>query len=94
MGNNALLKDIPETRSTGITKRTAFAQICHLSRQQITSNNMNNSAQSQTADQLAMRTRLQRGSLSPLSHPVFTTAPTESVVTWISLKKIQISDPM
>ncbi|GBL81671.1 hypothetical protein AVEN_93456-1 [Araneus ventricosus] len=52
------LTNIPETRSTGITKRTALAQICKTSRQQIANNNSNstnNSAQRLTAEQLAMR---------------------------------------
>ncbi|GBO46508.1 hypothetical protein AVEN_257599-1 [Araneus ventricosus] len=51
-----------ETRSTGITKTTAIAQINNTSSQQITndnSNNTNNSAQRLTVDQLAIKTRLQ-----------------------------------
>ncbi|GBO01769.1 hypothetical protein AVEN_121947-1 [Araneus ventricosus] len=57
------LTNISETRSTGITKITALAQISNTCRQQITNNNnngVNNSAQRLTADQLAMRSRLQR----------------------------------
>ncbi|GBM56753.1 hypothetical protein AVEN_211089-1 [Araneus ventricosus] len=61
--NDALFKTIPETRSLGITKRTALTQISNTSRQQISNNNsnsLNNSSQRLTADQLAMRTRLRR----------------------------------
>ncbi|GBL80593.1 hypothetical protein AVEN_225277-1 [Araneus ventricosus] len=65
MENDALFTNIQERRNTGKRKNTAFAQFSNTSKQQITNNNRNstnNNAQRLAADQLAMRTRLQRDS--------------------------------
>ncbi|GBM19062.1 hypothetical protein AVEN_230262-1 [Araneus ventricosus] len=65
------LKNILEPRSAGITKRTVFAQTSNTSRQQIANNNRNSSNSSNqclTADQLAMRTRLERDSPKEFKH--------------------------
>ncbi|GBM41254.1 hypothetical protein AVEN_180547-1 [Araneus ventricosus] len=63
MENDALFTNIQERRNTGNSKNTALAQISNTSRQQVTNNNSNStndSAQRLVAEQLAMRTRLQR----------------------------------
>ncbi|GBM28940.1 hypothetical protein AVEN_17983-1 [Araneus ventricosus] len=59
------LKNIPETRSTGIAKRTALAQISNTNRQQITTNNSSSTfitARCLSAHPLAQQTKLQRDS--------------------------------
>ncbi|GBO01525.1 hypothetical protein AVEN_4921-1 [Araneus ventricosus] len=65
MENDALFTNIQERRNTGRRKNTALAQFSSTSKQQITNNNSNStnkSAQRRAADQLAVRTRLQRDS--------------------------------
>ncbi|GBM29449.1 hypothetical protein AVEN_255836-1 [Araneus ventricosus] len=67
MKNDVLFSNIPENMKHIRQKNAALAQINNTSIQQITNNNRistNNSAQLQTADQLAKRTSLQRDSLN------------------------------
>ncbi|GBO40461.1 hypothetical protein AVEN_109956-1 [Araneus ventricosus] len=66
--NGALFTNIQERRNTGNRKNTELTQFSNTSKQQVTnnSNSTNNSAQRLAADQLAMRTRLQRDSLLPV----------------------------
>ncbi|GBO08450.1 hypothetical protein AVEN_192484-1 [Araneus ventricosus] len=87
--------NIPETRSAGITKRTALAQISNTSTQQITDNNSNstnNSSQRLTAGQLTMRT-IPRRDCFPRLQSIFIAFPTRRDVLWKIPGKLHNSTP-
>ncbi|GBL75666.1 hypothetical protein AVEN_154978-1 [Araneus ventricosus] len=73
-------------RWTGITKHNTL-QIINISRQQLTNNNGHstiNGAQRITADQLALRTKLQRDSCVSVPMGIYS-LPTGHDVTWNSV---------
>ncbi|GBO22229.1 hypothetical protein AVEN_14311-1 [Araneus ventricosus] len=97
MENDTLFTNIQERLNTGNRKNTALAQFSNTSKQQITtndSNSTNNSAQRLVADQVAMRTKLQRDSShsEDIPHgilpPSIYRVPDRSwTLTWKSLEK-------
>ncbi|GBL90338.1 hypothetical protein AVEN_178792-1 [Araneus ventricosus] len=63
MDNDALFNEYSRKHEAKVTRKNALEQISSTSRQQITnnnSNNMNKSSHRLTADQLALRAKLQR----------------------------------
>ncbi|GBL74754.1 hypothetical protein AVEN_243622-1 [Araneus ventricosus] len=98
MENDVLFTNIQERRNTGNRKNTALAQTNNKRKQKVTninSNSTNSSAQRLAADQLALRTGLQR--YSPHTEDVPNDQTRSSSIRTLRMEisgKIRISAPM